>query len=116
MRKRKKGRRLSRKGGQRKALLKSLARALFLKEKIKTTEAKAKEVSGFVEKQVTIAKKGDLSSRRLLLRYFSGDMVKKLVEDIAQRYKERRGGYTKITKMGQRRDDGAKMSLIEMVK
>ena len=116
MRKKKKGRRLSRKGGQRRALLKSLARALFLKGKIKTTEAKAKEVSGFVEKQITTAKRNDLSSRRLLLRYFSKDLVKKLVEEITPRYKEKKGGYTKITNVGLRKIDGAKMVLIEMVK
>jgi len=116
MRKRIKGRKLSRKEGQRKALLRSLARALFLKERIKTTEAKAKEVAGFVEKQISIAKRGDLPSRRLLLRHFSEDIVKKLMEEIGKRYKERNGGYTRITKIGLRKNDGAKMVLIEMVK
>jgi len=116
MRKRVKGRKLSRKEGQRKALLRSLARALFLKEKIKTTEAKAKEVARFVEKQISIAKRGDLSSQRLLLRHFSKDVVKKLVGEIGKRYKERKGGYTRIRKIGSRKNDGAKMALIEMVK
>ena len=77
MKKRKKGRKFSRKSDQRKALLKSLARALFLKEKIKTTEAKAKELSGFAEKQITKAKKATLASRRLLAKNFSPEVVKK---------------------------------------
>jgi len=68
MRKRKRGRKLSRKKDQRKALLKSLARELLLKEKIITTKAKASEISSFVEKQITIAKKVNLSSQRLLLK------------------------------------------------
>jgi len=116
MRKLKKGRKLSRKRKQRKALLRSLARALFLKEKIKTTEAKAKEVRPFAEKLITKAKKGDLSSRRILLRYFSKDLVKKLVDEIGPRYKERKGGYTRIIKLGPRQSDGARMAIIELVK
>ena len=79
MRKLKQGRKLSREKDQRKALLKSLARAIFIHKKIKTTEAKAKEVSMFAEKCITRAKKGDLSSRRILVKYFSKDLVKKLV-------------------------------------
>ncbi len=116
MKKRKKGRKLSRKSNQRKALLKSLARELFLKEKIKTTEAKAKEVRGFVEKQITKGKAGNLSSRRLLAKNFSLKMVKKIVDDIAPRYKERKGGYTRIIKLGSRKSDGAKMAIIELIK
>jgi len=116
MRKRKRGRKLSRKRNQRKALLRALARALFLKEKIKTTEAKAKEVSGFIEKQITRAKIGDLPSRRLLARDFSPEIVKKLVDELAIRYKERKGGYTRIIKLGPRKSDGAKMAIIELIK
>ena len=116
MRKRKKGRKLSRKKDQRKALLKSLAAALILKEKIKTTEAKAKEVSGFVEKQITRARIGSLHSRRLLARFFHQKIIKKLVDEIAPRYKERKGGYTRIIKLGQRKIDGAKMAIIELIK
>ena len=116
MRKLKKSRKLSRKKDQRKALLKSLARALFLQEKIKTTEAKAKEVSAFAEKFITRAKKQNLASRRILAKYFSKNLVKKLVEEIAPRYKERKGGYTRIIKLGPRKSDGAKMAIIELVK
>jgi len=116
MRKLKKGRKLSRKRDQRKALLKSLARSLFLNEKIKTTEAKAKEISGSAEKLITRAKKGDLSSRRYLAKFFSRDLVKKLVDEIGPRYKSRKGGYTRIIRLGPRKSDGARMVVIELVK
>jgi len=116
MRKRKRGRKLSRKRDQRKTLLKALASALFLKEKIKTTEVKAREVSIFVEKQITRAKISNLSSRKLLAKKFSPEIVKKLVNEIAPKYKERKGGYTRIIKLGLRKSDGAKMAIIELVK
>ncbi|GAH55914.1 unnamed protein product, partial [marine sediment metagenome] len=91
MRKRKKGRKLSREKSQRRALLKSLASALLLNEKIKTNETKAKEVSGLVEKFITQAKKGNLTSRRLLAQFFPKKIVKKLMEELGPRYKERKG-------------------------
>ncbi|HUW71608.1 MAG TPA: 50S ribosomal protein L17 [Candidatus Humimicrobiaceae bacterium] len=116
MRKRKKGRKLSRKKDQRKALLKSLANSLLLKEKIETTEAKSKEVSRFVERQISRARTGDLKSRRLLSNFFSPQTVKKLVDEIGPRYKERKGGYTRIAKLGRRKSDGARMAIIELVK
>lgn len=116
MKKRKKGRKFSRETDQRKILLKSLARSFFFREKIKTTEAKAKEISGFSEKLITKAKKGDLSAKRSLSRFFSNSLVKKLIEEIAPRYKERNGGYTRVIKLGQRKSDGAKMAIIELVK
>jgi large subunit ribosomal protein L17 len=115
MRKRKKGRKLSRKRDQRRALLKTLARNLILKEKIQTTEAKAKELSRFVEKFITRAKENNLSTKRYLRRYFAPEVVKKLVNEIGQRYKERPGGYTRVIKLGQRKSDGAKMAIIELV-
>lgn len=116
MRKRKLGRKLSRKRDQRRALLRLLASALFLKEKIRTTEAKARETSRFVEKIITKAKRGNLSSRRLLLKNFSPKIVKKIVEEIGPRYKERKGGYTRIIKLGKRKSDGAEMAIIELIK
>ncbi len=116
MRKRKKGRKLSRKKDQRKALLRSLSSALLSKERITTTEAKAKEVAIFTEKQITLAKKNNLNSRRLLDRFFSLQIVKKLIEVIVPRYKERKGGYTRIIKLGPRKNDGARMAIIELVK
>lgn len=103
MYKRKQNRKLNRKKDQRKALLKGLSNALFLKEKIKTTEAKAKEVSGFAEKIITRAERNDLASRRLLLKSFSEKIVKKLMKEIAPRYKERKGGYTRVIKLGRER-------------
>lgn len=122
MKKRKRGRKLSRKRNQRKALLKALASALLLNEKIKTTEAKAKEVSSLVEKFITQAKKGDLTSRRLLAKSLGGGrvaskkIVKKLIEELGPRYKERKGGYTRIIKLGSRKSNGAKMAIIELIK
>lgn len=116
MRKRKKGRKLSRKKDQRKALLRSLAASFLLKEKIETTEAKSKEVSSFVEKQISRAKIGNLASRRILSNFFSPRIVKKLVNEIGPRYKERKGGYTRIIKLGPRKSDGARMAIIELIK
>jgi large subunit ribosomal protein L17 len=116
MKKRKKGRKFSRKRDQRKALLRGLTRELFLKEKIMITLAKAKETSILAEKQIEKAKVGNLNSRRLLARKLSPDIVKKLVNEIAPRYKERKGGYTRIIKLGQRNSDGAKMAIIELIR
>jgi len=116
MRKRKKGRKLSLKTDQRKALLRSLAEALFNKEKIKTTEAKAKEVAIFAEKLVTEAKKKNQSSIRNLAKFFSDKLVKKISSEIATRYEKRNGGYTRITKLGPRKSDGARMAIIEFIK
>lgn len=116
MRKKKKGRKLSRKRDERKAMLKALARALFLHKKIKTTYARAKELSSFAEKMITRAKKGDLHSRRILLRYFSEDIVSKLIKEIAPEYKNREGGYTRVIKLGPRKSDSAKEAIIELVK
>lgn len=116
MRKLKQGRKLSRKSDQRKALLRSLASALLLHEKIQTTEAKAKEISRFSEKLISCAKRGDLASRRQLARFFSDKLVKKMIEELGVRYKDRHGGYTRIIKLGPRPSDGAKIVIIELVK
>lgn len=102
--------------GQRKALLKSLSSALILNEKIKTTETRAKEVSRFIEKFITRAKNSDLASRRRLAKFFPQRIVKKLVDEIGPRYKERSGGYTRVVKLGPRKSDGTKMAVIELVK
>lgn len=96
--------------------MKALISALILHEKIKTTEAKAKEISRFSEKLITRAKKGDLASRRLLAGFFSAKLAKKMIEDIGLRYKDRQGGYTRIIRLGRRKSDGAKMAIIELVK
>ncbi len=116
MRKRKAGRILSRKKGVRKALLVSVVRALTQREKIQTTEAKAKEVSPLVERLISKARRNDLRARRELLRYLSAPLAKKMLEEIAPRYRERQGGYTRIIKVAPRKSDGAKMAIIELVK
>ncbi len=100
---------------QRKALKKSLARAVFLDHSITTTEAKAKFIAPFVEKLITQAKKGDLNSRRRLNRYMSDKLAKKTIEEIAPKYKERKGGYTRIIKLGRRKSDSARMAIIQLV-
>lgn len=114
--KQKKGRKFSRETGQRRALLRSLAESLFVHEKIKTTEAKAKEVLIFSDKLITRAKNGDLASRRYLSGLFKKELAKKIMNDIAPRYKDRKGGYSRIMKVGQRKSDGADMAIIELIK
>jgi len=109
-------RKFGRKRNQRKALMSSLAHSLALKGKIKTTEAKAKELRPYMEKLVTLGKKETLASRRLIESRVGAMAAKKIVLDISPVYKERAGGYTRITKMVQRKTDGAPMAVIEFVK
>jgi large subunit ribosomal protein L17 len=116
MRKRNRGRILSRTKNQRDALLKSLATSLFLHGKIKTTEAKAKELRISAEKFITRAKNNSLNNKRILSQILSPKIVKKLTEEIAPKYKDRNGGYTRIMKLGPRISDGAKIVIIELVK
>ena len=116
MKKKKVGTKLGSEKAQRKALLTSLTRELFVREKIKTTEGKAKEALPIVENIITKAKKGDLHSRRILLESFDKKVVKKIIEDVAPRYKEKSGGYARVIKLGQRKSDGAKMANLELIK
>jgi large subunit ribosomal protein L17 len=116
MHRREKNRKLSREKDQRRALLRTLASAFLGKEKIKTTEAKAKELSVFIERKITVAKKENLPSKRLLSSFFSPKIVKKLIQEIIPRYKDRKGGYTRIIRLGPRKSDGAKMVIIELIK
>jgi len=116
MKKRKKGRQLSRKKDQRNALLKILAGNLILKEKIKTTRAKAKEVVPLVERIITRAKKQDLSARRFLLRALSEKAATKAFKDLGVRYRDRNGGYTRIVKLARRSADNALIVILELVK
>ncbi len=95
--------------------MKSLAYALTLEEKIKTTEAKAKELRPFMEKLVTLGKKETPASRRLLESRVGKQAAKKIATDLAPRYKGRAGGYTRITKMVRRASDGAPQAVIEFV-
>jgi large subunit ribosomal protein L17 len=107
---------LGRTAQQREALLRHLAESLVLHGKIKTTEAKAKEVRPFIEKLVTMARKNTLASKRTVeARVGREDIAKMLVEDIAPRYAQRPGGYTRITKLAPRQGDGAKMAVVEFV-
>ncbi len=120
MRNRKKQRKLGRERDQRKALLKSLAANLILKEKIITTEAKAKELRPFVEKLITKGRKANsenkLSEIRQLSRYLTPAARKKIVDQIGPAYQQRAGGYTRIIKLNPRERDNAKMAVIELVK
>ena len=116
MRKLNKGRKLSRKIGPRRALLRVLVNNFLLQEKIKTTEAKAKELRSIAEKMITRAKDASLANRRLLATNLTPNMTKKIIAEIAPRYLERSGGYTRIIKLGPRNSDGAKMVVIELVK
>jgi large subunit ribosomal protein L17 len=102
---------------QRRALFNSLALNLIVREKIKTTEPKAKELRPFIEKLITRAKKGDLATRRLIISKLSNrsSEVKKLFDVIAPRYAEKKGGYTRVLKLGARKSDGARMAIIEFV-
>lgn len=116
MRHRKKGRNLSRSPSHRKALLRNMATSLFQHERITTTTARAKELRPYVERLITLAKRGDLHARRLAARRISDRAVLgKLFDDIAPRYSERPGGYTRILKLGNRKGDAAEMALIELV-
>jgi large subunit ribosomal protein L17 len=108
---------LSRDKAHRKALLKNLSRQLIEHERIRTSQAKAKAVKPEVERMITLAKRGDLHARRQLLSRLGQDkfIVHKLVEEIAPRYTERPGGYTRIVKLGPRRSDSTEMVFIELV-
>ncbi|MDP3792995.1 MAG: 50S ribosomal protein L17 [bacterium] len=101
---------------QRKALYKALATALIEHGKIKTTSAKAKSLSKFTDKLVTKAKKGDLASGRLIRHYLGEKATKKLMTDIGPKFKDRKGGYTRVLRLGRRVSDGSEMSIIELVK
>lgn len=117
-------RKLGRTTSARKALFRSLVTDLFLYERIQTTEAKAKELRKVADKLITLAKRGDLHARRQVASYVraeelngdsSQDAVQKLFAEIAPRFADRNGGYTRTVKIGPRRGDAAPMVLIELV-
>ena len=110
-----KGRIFGRKTGQRRALMKSLSSSFFALGKIKTTQAKAKEMRPYVEKMITRAKSPTLANRRVLADTFSQRTVKQII-DHAARQSTRPGGYTRITKLARRPGDAAEMAVIELVK
>ena len=114
-----KGRKLNRTASHRIALKRNLAMSLIEHKRIKTTLPKAKELQGFIERLVTYAKKGNLSSHRLITQKLPGKLGKKmtniLIHDIAPTYSDRSGGYTRIIKLENRKNDNAQMSIIEFV-
>ena len=116
MRHRKSGRKLNRTSSHRKAMFANMAAALINHEQIKTTLPKAKELRPFVEKLVTLAKRGDLHARRIAIsRVRDKAMVKKLFETIGPRYEDRHGGYTRVVRAGFRYGDNAPVAVIEFV-
>ena len=111
------GRRLGRSSSHRRALYRNLVTDLLDYEKITTTEAKAKEVRSMAEKMITLGKEGGLSSRRQALAFIlDAKVVSKVFDDLAPRFAERQGGYTRMTKLGRRLGDGAAMVRFELVK
>lgn len=115
MRHRKDHRKLNRATDQRLALLRSLVSSLFRHNRIKTTVQKAKEAARMAERLITLAKRGDLAARRRVLRHIrDSDLVGYLFEEIAPRYQERDGGYTRVIRAGRRRGDAAQMAILEL--
>ncbi|MBT4277874.1 50S ribosomal protein L17 [Candidatus Falkowbacteria bacterium] len=115
MRHRNKNKILDRKKAPREMMLRNLASSIIIYEKVKTTDAKAKTVRSLVEKMITISKKGDLTARRTLIKNL---LQKKAIEktlELGKKYKDRDGGYTRITKLGTRQGDGANIVQIELV-
>ena len=109
-------RKLGRKSGHRTALFRNMAAALIKHEQILTTAPKAKELRPYVEKLVTLAKRGGLSNRRLAMSRLGDEtQLKKLFDVLADRYSDREGGYTRIVKAGYRGSDAAQMAIIEFV-
>ncbi len=119
MRHQKRGRKFNRTASHRKAMMSNLASALILHKKIQTTDVKGKELRGFVERLVTYAKHGDVHGRRLIQKKIQGKRAKQianiLIHDIAPIYEKRNGGYTRIIKLNNRKNDNALISLIEFV-
>jgi large subunit ribosomal protein L17 len=116
MRHQKSGRQLSRNSSHRWALMRNMITSLLREEKIKTTDPKAKELRRWVERVITLGKRGDLHARRQALSIvYDKAVVKKLFDTIGPRFKDRPGGYTRIIKLGVRHGDAAQMALIELV-
>src|SRR5215213_2346194 len=111
------GRKLSRRMGPRLALYKNLTVSILRYERVKTTEAKAKQIQGRVERMITIAKRGDLSARRKVVSEFPNEplVVTKLFDEIAPKYADRTSGYTRIVKIGARKGDAAPIVQLELV-
>lgn len=109
-------RKLGRNTGQRKAMLRNIVTSLLKYGRIRTTEARAKELNALAEKMITLGKRGDLAARRQALAFLMDEsVVKDLFDNIAPKYADRQGGYTRIVKAGFRRGDAAEMVLVELV-
>ena len=109
-------RKLGRDNKHRRSMLATLTKQLIENERIVTTETRAKEARRMVEKMITLGKRGDLHARRQVMAYIMDEtVVKTLFDEIAPKYSERKGGYTRIMKLGPRRGDGAPMAIIELV-
>jgi large subunit ribosomal protein L17 len=109
-------RRLGLRSDHRRSVLRNSVTSLLDQGKITTTETRAKEIKRLTDKMITLGKRGDLHARRQAFSYLtSEDVVSKLFNDIAPRYSERQGGYTRIIKVGNRKGDGAPMAILELV-
>lgn len=109
-------RKLGRDSSARKALFRGMLTSFFQYDRIETTEAKAKELRGLADQMITLAKRSDLHARRQVLAYLMDeDVVKKLFDEIAPKYADRQGGYTRVIKLGLRKGDAAPLALIELV-
>lgn len=115
-------RKLGRRTDDRMALLRNLASDVIIHERVETTEAKAKELRSVVDKMITLGKRGDLHARRQAASFLynkeadeDNNVIQKLFDDVAARYEDRQGGYTRVLKLGERQGDGAKMAIIELV-
>ena len=107
---------LGRTSDHRKAMLRAMVTFLMENGKIETTVTRAKEVRSMAEKMITVAKKGDLHSKRQVYSYITKETVaKKVIDELAPKYKETNGGYTRIIKTGPRRGDAAEMAIIELI-
>jgi large subunit ribosomal protein L17 len=109
-------RKLGRPTDQRRAMLRNLVTSFLKHGKIETTETRAKETRNLAEKMITLAKRGDLHARRQVLSFVTEEeVVKNLFDNVAPKYAERNGGYTRIYKIGPRRGDGAEVVILELV-
>jgi large subunit ribosomal protein L17 len=116
MRHRKSGSGLGRNGAHRKAMFRNMVTSLLEHERITTTDSKAKALRGLADKMITLGKRGDLHARRQALSVIrSKDVTAKVFDELADRYRERPGGYTRVIKLGNRAGDAAPVSIIELV-
>jgi large subunit ribosomal protein L17 len=116
MRHRKSGTHLGRSSAHRKAMFRNMVTSLLERERIETTDAKAKQIRRLADRMITLGKRGDLHARRQALSVIrSRDVAAKLFDELAERYKDRPGGYTRVMKVGPRAGDAAPMSIVELV-